>query len=442
MKHRLSMAVLAMIFFSSTVTAQQAKPLTLNEAVALSLKNNKSLKTDQARLDEAAAAVKEAKEKKLPGAGVSGAYMRLNSANIDMKSKSSGQPSQPGSEQPSANQAMYGILNITQPLYSGGKIRYGIQSAQYLEKATQLDAAYDKDAVIQNTLEAYANLFKAGTAVTLVKENLAQNKQRVKDLENLEKNGLLARNDLLKAQLQESAVELNLLDAENNRQMANLNMVIMLGLPDGTDLLLDTNGISKKEDSRSISDFEQAAFTNRKDKAALGYRLKAAETGVKIANAEKLPSFNLTGGYIAANIPHIISITNAVNIGIGVSYNIASLWKSGSKIKQAEAKVKQVELVQSMMDDQLKLQVNKDYLSLLSIRKKIEVMDKASQQAKENYRIVKNKFDNQLATTSDLLEADVASLQASMNYTLARADAFLAYHKLLQSSGLLSTEIK
>jgi outer membrane protein len=435
-------AILTMMLLTGVVTAQPTKPITLSEALQLSLQNSKQLKSNQAVVEEASNAVKEAKEKKLPGATVSGAYMRLSSANIDMKNKSNSQPSQPASSDPSANQAMYGIVNLSQPLYTGGKIKYGIQSAKYLEKAARLDAEFDRDAIIQNTMDAYANLFKAATAVKLVKENLAQNHQRVKDLENLEKNGLLARNDLLKAQLQESAVELNLLDAENNLQISNLNMLIMLGLPDGTTLVTDTTGIDKKEDNRSLVDFEQLAFTHRKDKEAMAYRLKAAQTGISLAKADKLPSFSITGGYVAANIPHIISITNAVNIGVGVSYNIASLWKSGSKIRQAESRVTQMALAQSMMDDQLKMQVNKDYLSLLSLRKKIEVMNKASLQAKENYRIVKNKFDNQLATTTDLLEADVANLQASLNYTLARADAFLAYHKLLQSVGVLSTEFK
>lgn len=441
MKHRPKLILAVLIFLSSQLTAQEVKQLTLNEAISLSLQNNKQLKNNHAKIDEAVAAVKEAKERKLPNASVSGAYMRLSSANIDMKTKSSSNPPAAGSESPSPNQAMYGILNISQPLYTGGKIKYGIQSAEFLEKASRLDAENEETAIIQNTLEAFANLFKANTAVMLVNENLLQNRQRVKDLENMEKNGLLARNDLLKAQLQESNVELNLLDAQNNLQVANLNMNIMLGLPDNTTLQLDTTGIEKKNDSRSIEDYVQSALSTRKDKAALGYRIKAAETGVKSVKAEKMPSLNLTGGYVAADIPHVISITNAINVGVGVSYNIASLWKTKSKVQQAEARVKQLQLNESIMDDNVKLQVNKNYSTLLSLRKKIDVYAKAKEQANENYRIVKNKFDNQLATTNDLLEADVAKLQASLAYTLARADAFVAYNQLLESAGLLTTDL-
>ncbi|HEU4608001.1 MAG TPA: TolC family protein, partial [Chitinophagaceae bacterium] len=130
------------------------------------------------------------------------------------------------------------------------------------------------------------------------------------------------------------------------------------------------------------------------------------------------------------------------NLGLGVSYNIGSLWKTKAKAQQAEARAKQVALAEDMMGDDLQRQVNKSYLTLLSSRKKIDVYAKAVEQADENYKIVKNKFDNSLATTTDLLEADVAQFQAKLSYTLARADAFVAYNKLLQTVGILSSEIK
>jgi outer membrane protein len=441
MKNKLKGLVVLFSLLGLQTVAQEKKTLTLNEAIDLGIQNSKQLKNSEAKIEEATAALKEAVEKKLPDVKLSGSYIRLNSANFDLKTKSNNSGGTPG-EAPKISQAAYGLLNIYLPIYSGGKIRYGIQSSEFLEKAAKLDAQDDKDEVIQNTIEAFANLFKAGTAVRLVKENLLQAQHRTTDLSNLEKNGLLARNDLLKAELQSSNTELSLLDAENNWQLANVNMNLMLGLPTSTELVLDTAGVERKDDSRVLDDYLQAALSNRKDIAAVDYRKKAAETGVKTSKAELYPGLSLTGGYIAADVPHVFSVTNAVNIGIGVSYNIGSLWKNKSKVQQAEARVKQLVITESMMDDNIRLQVNKSYLSLISYRKKIEVYAKAVTQAEENYRIVKNKFDNSLATTADLLDADVAQLQARLSYTLSRADAFVAYNKLLQTAGILSADLK
>jgi outer membrane protein TolC len=423
--------------------AQEKKPLTLAEAIDLSIKNSHQLKNSEAKIEEATAALKQAVQKRLPDASATGSYLRLTTANVDLKTKNNNSGGTgTANEPPKVSQAMYGIVNAALPIYAGGRIRYGIESSEFLEKAAKLDADNDKDEVIQTTIEAFATLFKAKTAVRLVKENLAQSEQRAKDLGNLEKNGLLARNDLLKAQLQSSTIELNLLDAENNLQLANVNMDLMLGLPTTTELVPDTTGIAKKDDPRVLEDYLQLAMNNRKDVSALDYRTKAAQSGIKSIKAEKYPSLQLTGGYIAADIPNVVSITNALNIGIGVSYNIGSLWKNKAKVQQAEAQVKQLVETRAMTDDNIRLQVNKNYFSLLSYRKKIEVYAKSVEQARENYRIVKNKFDNSLATTTELLEADVAQLQATLSYTLARADAFVAYNKLLQTAGVLSTELK
>ncbi len=442
MKHKLYGLILFAIIFSLPAIAQQQKMISLNEAIDLSLKNSKELKISAAEIEEATASLKEAVEKKLPSAAVSGSYLRLNSANIDLKTKNNNGSSGNTSEPPKVSQAVYGLVNVALPIYGGGKIKYGIESAALLEKAIRLDAESQKDEVVQTTIEAFANLFKANTAIRLVKENLLQSQQRSKELSDLEKNGLLARNDLLKAELQSSNIELNLLDAENNLDLANLNMNLMLGLAPETQLVLDTTGIEKKEDSRVLQDYLQSALSGRKDIAALDYRKKAAESGVKVIKSELYPSLQLTGGYIAADVPHVFTVTNALNVGVGVSYNISSLWKTKTKVQQAEAKVKQLAVSGSLLDDNIRLQVSKSYLSLLSNRKKIDVYAKAVGQATENYRIVKNQFDNSLATLSDLLEADTALLQARMSYILSRADAFVAYNKLLQSAGLLMAERK
>jgi outer membrane protein TolC len=421
--------------------AQGKKTISLNEAIDRSIKNSHQLKNGQASIDEAEASLKEETQKRLPNASVSGSYLRLNAANFDLKTKDNNNNSGGSSgETPSIKEAAYGLLNISLPIYSGGRIKYGIESARYLAQAAKLDVENDRDEVIQNTIEAFANLFKAKNAVGLVRENLLQSQQRVKDFSSLEKNGLLPRNDLLKAQLQSSNVELSLLDAENNWQLANINMNIMLGLPDSTEIILDTAGIEKRDDNRTLEDFIQLATGNRKDMSALDLRKKAAQTDVRVTKSELYPSLQLTGGYIAADIPHVFTVTNAVNVGAGVSYNIGSLWKTKAKVQKADAKVRQLTETQAMLNDNIRVQVTRSYLTLLRNRKKIDVYTNAVKQAEENYRVVKNRFDNNLATTTDLLDADVAQLQARLNYTLSRADAFVAYSKLLQTAGIAITD--
>jgi outer membrane protein TolC len=432
---------LAMIFSLLSfgiLNAQDRRPINLNEAVDLGLKNSKQLKNSQAKIEEATGALKEALERRLPDIKATGAWLWLSNPNIELKTKTSGNPSQ--GAMPEASQATYGIVNASLPIYSGGRIHYGIESSKLLAEAAKLDADNNKQEVIGNIIEAYINLYKAKSSVNLVKENLADAQQRVKDFSNLEKNGLLPRNDLLQAQLQASNIELSLVDAENNWQLANVNMNLLLGLPDKTDLVPDSVIAEYSYTLKTLDDYIQTAYAQRKDKASVELRKKAAETGVKATKSEYYPNVAVTGGYIAADIPQVLTVTNAITLGAGVSYSLSSLWKTKSKLQQAEARAKQAAIGESLLDDNIKMEVNQAYLNFISTRKKIDVNTKAVEQATENYKIVQNKHNNSLATTTDLLDANVAQLRAKLNLILAKADEVLAYSKLLQSAGLLEQE--
>lgn len=431
------------LMLAQPMYAQTVKRLSLQEAVELSLKNSKQLKLSSAKVEEAVAHTRDMWNNHLPDLKVSGAYMRLSNPDVSLKVKLPTTSSSQGGEATAGqnivvDQAAYGMATASVPLFSGMRIKYGVESAKYLEQATKLDAEHDREDIIQNTVNAYGNLYKASIAVDIVKENLAAQKQRVADFSNLERNGLMARNDMLKAQLQQSNIELTVLDAENNLKLASVNMDLMLGLDDNIDLRPDSTAYQTIADAGTVLQWEQSALHNRKDIEALSYREKAAVSGIKATKGEYYPSVALTGGLFAVNVPNLLTVANAFNAGLGVQYNFGALWKTGAKVDMAKAKLHQVEASQDIVADQIRVQVNQSYHNYLLSTKRIDVYAKAIEQAEENYRITKNKFDNNLATTTELLDADTARLQAKLNYAASKADAVTAYKKLQQTAGVLS----
>lgn len=440
-----SKLTLFLAVLSCNALAQDTRKLDLGEAIKLGVENSKQLKISNAKIAQATASLREAKERRLPEASVSGSYLRVTKPTIAMLmstgssgSGSGGDGGTEGSSTPKVDQAMYVLGNASYTLFDGLKNSAAIQSARYLEKAASLDAENDRQQVVQNVIAAYSNLFKANEAVSLVKENLKQTHQRSLDFSNLEKNGLLARNDLLKAQLQESNIQLSLLDAESNLHVANINMDLLLGLPEGTLLELDSNSFAQPKDAQVLSHWEQLAFENRNDAQSLAYHQKAAEANIRSAKGGYFPTVSLTGGYVALNVPNAIRVTDAWNAGVGVRYNIASLWKTGTSVSLAKAQLQQVQASQEMLTDNIRIQVNQAYEDYLLSLKKIDVYAEAVTQANENYKILKNKYNNSLATTTDLLDADVQQLQARLNFTYSKADAVVAYNKLLQATGIVN----
>ena len=424
--------------------AQSNKELSLKDAIKLGVQNSKQLRQSAARMASADASLQEFKDRRLPNASISGSYLRVSKPtlaillNTGQSSGSGTGTAEKGAGAPNVKEAMYALGNVSYTLFDGFKNSAAIKSAKYLQEAARLDAETDRQQVVQNLISAYSNLYKANSSVALVKENLKQSHQRTVDFENLEKNGLLARNDLLKAKLQESNVQLSLLDAESDLHVANLNMDLMLGLPEETNLVLDTTSFQQMSDAQSLAYWEQQAMDNRSDFKSVDLRQKAAYANIKSAKGSYYPSLSLTGGYVALNVPNVIQVSDAWNAGIGLRYNISSLWKTGAEINAAKAQLMQVQAQQAMLSDQIKVQLYQAYEDYLVSLKKIEVLNVAVEQSNENYKILKNKYDNSLATTTDLLDADVQQLQAKLNYAYAKADAVVAYNKLLQTAGIVA----
>ncbi len=416
-----------------SLSAQEKRVISLEEAVKLGIQNSKNLKIDQAQIETSTANLLEAKNRQLPELKVSGSYLYLPlEPNVDIKI-----PGMAGGG-PKISNVLYGSANLSVPIYSGGRIKYGIQSAQYLVEASKLNADNDKNAIAYNISQAYNNLFKANEVVKLLQENLSSSQKRDQSFLKLEENGVIARNDRLKAQLQTSNIELQLMEAQNNYSIANINMDLLLGLPDKTEIEVDSNYIGDDDLSKPDDFYLNLARENRKDIQALDYQRKAAALGTKAAKAENLPSIAFTGGYVAADIPKLLTITNAVNVGVGISYNLSNIWKKNSSLMQSKAREQELAANNELLNDNVTLEVKRDYQNDLYAHKKIDVYQRALEQAEENYRITLNKYNNGLETITNLLDADTAKITANVNVVTSKADAALAHKKLLQTTGTIN----
>jgi len=424
----------------SVLQAQDSKSLSLDETIGLGLENSKQLKVALSKSKEAEFAVQGKKIAAAPDLDLSGQYMMINEPNISLGSALAGD----GSDSEGAGMGVapkyvaLGMATARMPLFAGLRTHNDIRSAEYLEKAAQLDAEDQKSEVILNLVNAYVNLYKAQETVKLVEEDLQEAKKRVKDFTSMEQNGILALNDLLKAQLQESNTSLALLDAQNSQRVANYNMDLLLGLDEQTQLLLDSINIDQLQQLLSLNDLHDKALTDRKDLQAIDQREQASETAIKIAKGAYWPSVAVSGGYAALDIDQVATVSNAWNVGLGVSFILGELYKNGSHVKQAKENYTQTQLMHEQLTDQVKSEVFHSFSNYQESRQRMDVYEKAEQQATENYRIVKDKHTNSLATTTDLLDADIDRLQAELNLRFSKADVLAAYCQLLKVSGQLN----
>jgi len=253
----------------------------------------------------------------------------------------------------------------------------------------------------------------------------------------MEENGLIARNDLLKSQLQASNIQLSLDDAKKMVSTLNYQLVVLLKLPQGTEIAV-SDAYFKNAGGITPSVTESEAIAQRNDLEALRWQQKASEANIKVAKAAYYPALSFTAGYVALNIQNVVSVYNAVNFGVGVSYDVSNIFKNRKQVKAAESRSEEVKQEVELLTDRVKVQVQESLENYNLSLKQNKVYTEAVAQADENYRIVKDKYDNGLVDTNDLLEADVQKLQSQLNQAFSKADITQRFYELLNASGKLT----
>ena len=339
----------------------------------------------------------------------------------------------PNSEKPNVNSLLLGQANLTMPLFQGFRIKNNIEISQEFLKSQSYTTAHIKEQIALRVTEMFAKLYQSNQTIQLFEENLKVSKQREKDFSNLVENGLLAKNDLLKVQLQSSNIQLALDNASKNLNIVNFQLANMLQLPENTIIDIDIESIKVETAKSQLQNFDGS----RNDLEALYLQQKVSETNVKLAKSSYYPSVNLVGGYIALDLKNALQVTNAVNVGLGISYDVASIFKNDKNVKLAENKANQAKQSFKILSEKIKEeQFEADENYKLSVKQN-KVYAEAVTQSAENFRIIKDKYNNGLSNTNDLLEADAQQLNAKINLALAQADLALRYYQNQFAAGKL-----
>lgn len=428
--------LLALVFLGiPSLKAQEKTGLTLNEAINIVLSKSNAVALANAKVETKKYESQTVKNNKYPDLRVSGQYLRLTNANVNSKlnSNSSNPPSAPLA----VNQLMLGQINSSLPLFSGFKLQNSVRASENLYLSEKAKSEQTKEEIAMEVVEYYANLYRAQKAVNLITENLKSAEQRVTDFTALEKNGIIARNDLLKAQLQQSKVQLSLDEAYKNVSVLNYYLITLLKLPEDYKIGIDENQFANNQPINIIQN-EEIALKTRKDLEAIHFIQKASENNIKIAKSAYFPTVNLTGGFIYLDLKNALTVSNAMNFGVGVSYDIANIFKNGANVKAAKSKALEATQSEAILSENIKVQVQQAIENYNLALKQNLVYEQAIGQATENYRIVKDKYDNGLSNTTDLLEADVEQLNSKINYAYSRANIMLKYYEMQSASGQLT----
>lgn len=413
------------------------KALSIEQAIALSLQNGKEIKKVKASTEASRLEVNSTQLMRYPGLELSGSYNRLfEGTDMNLKVPLPASSSDTKMPEVKPNHLMIGQAKANLPLFSGFKITNSItQSKQYYALAKLTEEATTENVVYQ-TINLYFALYKAQASIDLLRENLKRAHQRTLDFEQFLANGLIARNDFLRTQLQESNIELSLDEANTTRKNVSMRLSVLLDLPTNESI------VAEKVSPIAVFPTKDGDITTRKDVQSVQKMDEIAQSAIKIVQGNYFPTIGLTAGYSALQLDKVIDVTNATSVGVGVKYDLSSLYKNRAEVHKAKAKKLESDYQIQLVEDQAKVEIEEAYNAYELALKKNAVLSKAIIQATENYRIVKDKYDNGLTDTDHLLEADVQQLQAQIDHVLGQTDESLALYQYAYKTGKLIDNVQ
>jgi outer membrane protein TolC len=411
--------------------------LTLEDAIARGLANSMRIAEMEARRDAADATVSQSRAARLPIVAALGGYMRTN----HVEEFTIVQPGQPFNVlYPDVPDNYRARLDLQWPIYTAGRTDALERAARAEREAAGADLEAARADLRLEITRAFWALVTAREAEQVLSRTLAGVDAHVRDLRNRLDQGLIPPNELLSAEAQQSRERLLAIEAANTRAIAEADLRRLLGIDAATPVtpraVLD---LPVKPTSIPDALVEQGRAM-RPERRALGERVDAALARVDAAAAASRPQVAVAGGYDYARpnqriFPRTDEWEDSWDVAVQVSW---SLWDGGrnrGERAEAAAMAGAARSRASDFDRQLEFEVRQRQLELESSRAAISVASDGVRAAAEARRVVGDRFNAGVATSTEVLDAETDLLQAELARTRALANARLAEARLARAVG-------
>jgi outer membrane protein TolC len=412
--------------------------INLNEAIQIGIANSKNLKISKSKVDYSSAKISEISSQMLPQLKLSASYLRQS--NIPPFAVTLPIFPEPiVIEEPILDN--YSLkLSLQQPLFTGFRLTSLKSSSEYNKTAADIDFNQDMNDEVFNIQTAYWNLYKSLKLKQLVDENIQQMESHLSDTKNFFANDLVTKNDLLKIEVQVSSLKLRQIETDNNLNVSRALLNKTIGLPISNKTEIDSSEIKIDKSNYIYEQLLAEAKSNRNELKSLDNRIKAGEEGITAANSGWFPSiYFISDYYYSKPNQRILPLRNRFDdswdVGISMNWDVWNWGYTSSQKEQAEQSYLQAKTNLAQLEDAVEVEVYNNYLALTAAYDKINVSKKNLEQADENYRIINEKYNVQLATSTDLLDAETSLLQAKIDLTTSMVDYQIAKVRLEKSAG-------
>ena len=436
-------------------TASVQEPVqtfTLAQGISYALSNSREFQVAQKEVELAAEKVKEVRAALLPQLMLETGYTfngDLSKIVLDgnFPANLDGPPPENGSGGEGANGAntepieiefgakhnFQGQAQVTYPLFTWGQItnRYrqavlGKQAAERALEAVQLD-------IKLKVHQAFHGLLLVEALVDVAEQSLAQVERRYQLAQEQKAAGVTTRLEVIRANVQVVNTHSQLIQAQNQRKLAEENFKLTLGLPLDDPISID-GSLRAELKSVNVDQAIATALERRPEIQQIEIQEQIGEKEIKVAKAGNKPKLSTFGNY-TFNDNERQSFDTSWSVGLAIQFPIFDGFATRAQVNQARMNLDQIRTNKDQLVDNIKLKVKSTVFDLEAAQKLIEAQEGIVEQAAEGLRIANVQHEAGLITGVELTDVELSHTQAQVNRLQAIHDYIIAIVRLERAIG-------
>ncbi len=331
-------------------------------------------------------------------------------------------------------------INLNQPLYTGGAITSAVEMAGLKETAARFATDLKRDNIRFELTGLYLDIYKCGNLRKVVESNITAADKVLAEMRARFEQGTALQNDITRYELLLANLQLERTRLDNTLAILNNNLVTIAGLPDNTVIVPDSTILARSLPVNSSEWWSEEAATSSPSLALARKGIEISRTAEKLTASERLPKIGLQAGWtidgpILVEVPPINRNLSYWWVGLGVSYNISSLFKTNKALAKSRAATRKAIDDYDAAREGVEMAVRADHIKYLEAYEELKTREKSLELAERNYSITSTRYSADMALITDMLDAANSRLDAQQQLVNARINIIYYYYRLLFTAG-------
>ncbi len=421
-----------------------AETLNFKQCTEAALGQNPDMAISRAQIEQAEAAVREAKGNRMPRLNLSLTASRTNDALNVFGTKLTQRRVVAADMDPTFLNNAPAVNNFNSrielliPVYNGGQVESYVRQAQAYTRAAQSGDRVARQKLVKQVLMAYQGVHTARAYIKVASEGRAAAEESVRITEKLHKQGMAVKSDILSARVSLEDMRIKLIEARNAEATALDQLKLLIGRPLGSslDVADPTSPALMPGDDAAL---RKLAAETHPGLQALREQVDAARAAVDAARAGKRPQFNVSLRQ-EWNDRTLGFDSNAYMMAGVLSWNAFDGGTLQAGVDRAEARRSELAAKLRQAEDGIGFQATDARRKALEAEERVAARQLSVEQAEEARRLVKMRYENGVAPLIELLSAQAQLDKARADLVAARYDLAVTRAELKLAVGVLEPE--